>query len=44
MKFQVSENMFVVEIYERLGWRPSMPDTKDIVFYQAGGIAFALFP
>jgi predicted lactoylglutathione lyase len=32
------------KFYERLGWRPSIPDTKDIVFFQAGGIALALFP
>ena len=32
------------KFYERLGWRPSIPDTEDIVFFQAGGIALALFP
>jgi uncharacterized protein len=32
------------KFYERLGWRPSILDTKDIVFFQAGGIALALFP
>jgi catechol 2,3-dioxygenase-like lactoylglutathione lyase family enzyme len=29
--------------YERLGWRRSMPQTKDVVFFQAGGMALALY-
>jgi len=32
------------EFYERLGWRRSMPGTEGIVFFQAGGMALALFP
>ena len=32
------------EFYERLGWRRSMPNTEGIVFFQAGGMALALFP
>lgn len=30
--------------YERLGWRRSMSKTEGIVFFQAGGIALALYP
>ena len=30
--------------YERLGWRRSMSETEGIVFFQAGGIALALYP
>jgi catechol 2,3-dioxygenase-like lactoylglutathione lyase family enzyme len=30
--------------YERLGWKRSMPEVEGIVFYQAGGMALALFP
>ena len=32
------------EFYERLGWRRSMAKTEGIVFFQAGGMALALFP
>ena len=32
------------EFYERLGWRRSMAKAEGIVFFQAGGIAVALFP
>jgi len=32
------------EFYERLGWRRSMANAEGIVFFQAGGIAVALFP
>jgi hypothetical protein len=32
------------EFYERLGWRRPMPQSEGIVFFQAGGIAVALFP
>jgi uncharacterized protein len=32
------------EFYERLGWRRSMADAKGIVFFQADGMALALFP
>jgi len=32
------------EFYERLGWRRSLPNTEGIVFFQAGGMALALFP
>jgi len=31
------------DFYERLGWRPSM-ESEGIVFFQAGGIALALYP
>ncbi len=30
--------------YERLGWRRSMSKAEGIVFFQAGGLALALFP
>lgn len=30
--------------YERLGWRRNMTKSQGIVFFQAGGIALALFP
>jgi predicted lactoylglutathione lyase len=30
--------------YERLGWRRSMAQAEGIVFFQAGGIALALYP
>ncbi len=32
------------EFYERLGWRRSMAETAGIVFFQAGGMALALYP
>lgn len=32
------------EFYERLGWQRSMAEAEGIVFFQAGGIALALFP
>jgi len=32
------------EFYERLGWRRSMAQAEGIVFFQAGGMALALFP
>lgn len=32
------------EFYERLGWHRSMAKTEGIVFFQAGGMALALFP
>ncbi len=32
------------EFYERLGWRRSFAKADGIVFFQAGGIALALFP
>jgi catechol 2,3-dioxygenase-like lactoylglutathione lyase family enzyme len=32
------------EFYERLGWRRSMANAEGIVFFQAGGMALALFP
>lgn len=31
------------EFFERLGWHRSMAKAEDIVFFQAGGIALALF-
>jgi predicted lactoylglutathione lyase len=30
--------------YERLGWRRSVRDAKGVVFFQAGGMALALYP
>ncbi len=30
--------------YERLGWRRSMAQSEGIVFFQAGGMALALYP
>jgi predicted lactoylglutathione lyase len=30
--------------YERLGWKRSMSKAEGIVFFQAGGMALALFP
>jgi catechol 2,3-dioxygenase-like lactoylglutathione lyase family enzyme len=30
--------------YERLGWRRSMAQAEGIVFFQAGGMALALYP
>jgi uncharacterized protein len=32
------------EFYERLGWRRSMAGNEGIVFFQAGGMALALYP
>jgi uncharacterized protein len=32
------------EFYERLGWRRSLAKAEDVVFFQAGGMALALFP
>jgi len=32
------------EFYERLGWRRSMSNSEGIVFFQAGGVALALYP
>lgn len=32
------------EFYERLGWRRSTAGGEGIVFFQAGGIALALYP
>ena len=32
------------EFYERLGWRRSMANTDGIAFFQAGGMALALYP
>jgi uncharacterized protein len=32
------------EFYERLGWRRSMANTEGVVFFQAGGMALALYP
>jgi len=30
--------------YERLGWRRSMANAEGVVFFQAGGMALALYP
>lgn len=30
--------------YERLGWRPSVTSAEGVVFFQAGGMALALYP
>jgi len=32
------------EFYERMGWRPSKAGSDAIVFFQAGGMALALYP
>jgi uncharacterized protein len=32
------------EFYERLGWRRAMAENEGIVFFQAGGMALALYP
>jgi len=32
------------EFYERIGWRRSMAQSEGIVFFQAGGVAVALYP
>jgi predicted lactoylglutathione lyase len=32
------------EFYERLGWRRSMAKAEGVVFFQAGGMALALYP
>ncbi len=32
------------EFYERLGWRRSMAKAQGVVFFQAGGMALALYP
>jgi catechol 2,3-dioxygenase-like lactoylglutathione lyase family enzyme len=32
------------EFYERLGWRRSKSSSEGITFFQAGGIALALYP
>ena len=32
------------EFYERLGWRRTMRKAEGIAFFQAGGMALALFP
>jgi catechol 2,3-dioxygenase-like lactoylglutathione lyase family enzyme len=32
------------EFYERLGWRRTMKKAEGIAFFQAGGMALALFP
>src|SRR5580700_10894779 len=32
------------KFYERLGWRRSVANAEGIVFFQAGGMALALYP
>ena len=32
------------KFYERLGWRRSMAGAEGIIFFQAGGMALALYP
>jgi len=32
------------KFYERLGWRRSVSNAEGIIFYQAGGMALALYP
>ncbi len=32
------------KFYERLGWRRSMAQAEGVVFFQAGGMALALYP
>jgi uncharacterized protein len=31
------------QFYERLGWKPSVASSESIVFFQAGGMALALY-
>ncbi len=40
----VSDLKRSTEFYERLGWRRSMAKAQGIVFFQAGGMALALYP
>ena len=40
----VSELKQSSEFYQRLGWRSSPASREDIVFFQAGGAALALYP
>jgi uncharacterized protein len=40
----VSELERSKEFYERLGWRRTMKKAEGIAFFQAGGMALALFP
>jgi hypothetical protein len=40
----VTDLMRSREFYERLGWRRSMKNSDGIVFFQAGGMALALYP
>lgn len=32
------------QFYERMGWRPSSASSEAITFFQAGGMALALYP
>ena len=32
------------EFYERLGWHRSMANAEGVIFFQAGGMALALYP
>jgi hypothetical protein len=32
------------KFYERLGWKQSAASTGDVIFFQAGGMALALYP
>lgn len=40
----VADLMRSREFYERLGWRRSMAQAEGVVFFQAGGMALALYP
>jgi uncharacterized protein len=40
----VSELKQSREFYQRLGWRPSPASSEEIVFFQSGGAALALYP
>jgi predicted lactoylglutathione lyase len=40
----VSDLTRSTEFYNRLGWRRSMANTEGITFFQAGGMALALYP
>lgn len=40
----VSDLLRSRDFYERLGWRRSMAKSEGVVFFQAGGIALALYP
>ena len=40
----VSDLTRSTEFYNRLGWRRSLANTEGITFFQAGGMALALYP
>ena len=40
----VSDLKLSSEFYQRLGWKPSAAGSEEVVFFQAGGAALALYP